>query len=289
MNANHAVEVIERMDSKAARVVTACTPSAKMVWRRWGEGRPVILLHGGAGSWMHWIRNIDALARTRTVWAPDIPGFGDSDLPSENLDADTLAPYVLRGALEILGGERFDLVGFSFGSLVAAVIAAQAPSTLERLVLVSASGLGLARASPTFKPLRSVTDREQRAEALRFNLHALMLNDPANIDDLALAVQERSALRERVRHRKLARTDILLRLAPQWRCAAYGIWGLRDVLYRDQMDPLTDRINALGLCEKAFLDRAGHWLQYECSDEFNRLLACFLTGRSTAPHSEQQP
>ncbi len=101
----------------------------------------MVLLHGGAGSWMHWIKNIDALARSRTVWAPDIPGFGDSDLPADNLDADTLAPFVLEGALEVLRGERFDLVGFSFGGLVSALIAAQAPATLDRLVLVSVAAL----------------------------------------------------------------------------------------------------------------------------------------------------
>ncbi|TAK66484.1 MAG: alpha/beta fold hydrolase, partial [Betaproteobacteria bacterium] len=83
--------LIERLDVRATRFETPCGPSAKMVWRRWGQGRPVVLLHGGAGSWLHWIKNIDALARSRAVWAPDIPGFGDSDLPADNLDADTLA------------------------------------------------------------------------------------------------------------------------------------------------------------------------------------------------------
>ena len=31
----------------------------------WGEGRPLVLLHGGTGSWMHWVRNVeDAVAAT---------------------------------------------------------------------------------------------------------------------------------------------------------------------------------------------------------------------------------
>lgn len=259
-----------------------------MVWRRWGEGRPVVLLHGGAGSWMHWIRNIEALAQTRTVWAPDLPGFGDSDLPSDNLDADTLAPYVLQGALELLGDERFDLAGFSFGGLVAAVIAAEAPATLGRLVLVSVTGLGLVLGRPVFQPLRGVTDPRQRADAQRANLNALMLHHPASIDDLALAVQETGAPRDRVKNRKVLFTDIVVRLAPRWRCPAYGIWGRQDVLYRKQLDQLADRINALNLRESALLEAAGHWLQYERHEEFNRLLARWLDTPPAAHHGGRQ-
>ena len=247
-----------------------------MVWRRWGQERPVLLLHGGAGSWMHWIKNIDALALSRTVWAPDIPGFGDSDLPADNLDADTLAPFVLQGALDLLRGERFDLVGFSFGALVSALIAAQAPATLDRLVLVSVAGMGLLGESPALKPLRGVTDHEEVREILRFNLRALMLSDPSSIDDLAIAVQAWSAPRDRVKHRRLVLTDILPKLAAQWRCAAYGIWARQDVLYRHQFDKLIERVDQLGLRERVFFDNAGHWLQYERSDEFDRVLARLL-------------
>lgn len=267
---------------------TRCGPASNMVWRRWGEGRPVVLLHGGAGNWMHWIRNIEALAQTRTVWAPDLPGFGDSDLPSDHLDADTLAPYVLQGALELLRGEGFDLVGFSFGGLVAAVIAAEAPATLERLVLVSVTGLGLALGRPVFQPLRGVTDPRARADAQRANLNALMLHHPASVDDLALAVQETGAPRDRVKNRKVLFTDIVVRLAPRWRCAAYGIWGRQDPLYRNQFDRLTDRVNALNLRESVFLEAAGHWLQYERHEEFNRLLARWLDTPPAAHHGGRQ-
>lgn len=236
----------------------------------------MVLLHGGAGSWMHWIRNIEPLAQTRAVWAPDIPGFGDSDLPADKLDADTLAPYVLEGALQVLQGEDFDLVGFSFGGLVAALIAAEAPATLGRLVLVSVAGMGLELGRPVFKPLRGVTDPGERAELLRSNLLALMLHHPSSVDALALAVQEICAPRDRVKDRKLIFTDILLRLAQQWRCAAYGIWARQDVIYRSQLDKLNDRVNLLNLRERVFLDAAGHWLQYERCEEFNCLLERFL-------------
>ena len=39
---------------------------------------PLILLHGGHGSWEHWARNTDSLAQHFHVFVPDMPGFGES-------------------------------------------------------------------------------------------------------------------------------------------------------------------------------------------------------------------
>jgi len=45
-------------------------------WQRWNgpaKGRPLLLLHGGFGSWTHWVANIPGLRETRTLWEIDIP------------------------------------------------------------------------------------------------------------------------------------------------------------------------------------------------------------------------
>ena len=235
-----------------------------------------MLLHGGAGSWMHWIRNLDELARDHTVWAPDLPGFGDSDSPNPELDADSLVPYVLTGLKRVLGSARFDLVGFSFGGLVAGLIAARRPAGLGRLVLVSVAALGLVSTPPPLKSMRGVQDPAERADIVRWNLEQMMLFDAASVDALALAVQQRSAPRDRLKNRKLALGDSILRLAPHWRCAAYGIWGRQDALYRDQIPALKAAIETLALREATIIENAGHWLQFECSDEFNRHLGGVL-------------
>lgn len=232
----------------------------------------MVLVHGGAGSWMHWIKNVEALAESHTVWAPDIPGFGESDLPGDNLDADTLFPHVLSGLNDLLQGEEFDLVGFSFGGLIAALIAAERPANLRRLVLVSVAAMGLFSENPVLRPMRGVTDPAERQEIFRVNLNALMLADPGTIDEIAIAVQSASASRERVKNRKLVLTDILLRLCREWRCPAFGIWGRQDMLYRNQVDKLMSVSSMLGLRDRIFIDGAGHWLQYEKADAFNRIL-----------------
>ena len=272
LNSEDALAEINRIDALANQVRTACGPAASMVWRRWGSGPHLVLLHGGAGSWMHWIRNVESLAASHTVWAPDLPGFGDSDLPGENLDADSLFPLVFAGLREILKDEPFDLVGFSFGGLVAALIAAERPVNLRCLVLVSVAAMGLFSENPVLRPMRGVTDPAERKEVYRANLHALMLADAADIDELAIAVQSASASRERVRNRKLVLTDILLRLCGEWACPAFGIWGRQDMLYRDQLDKLMGVSSMLGMRDRVIIDGAGHWLQYEKAGAFNGVL-----------------
>ena len=49
---------------------------------------PLVLLHGGSGSWTHWVKNVLHLSQTRDVWGLDLPGFGDSTLPPDVRDAD---------------------------------------------------------------------------------------------------------------------------------------------------------------------------------------------------------
>lgn len=272
LNSQDALAEIGRIAGRSAKVQTPCGPTSKMVWRRWGSGPHLVLVHGGAGSWMHWIKNVEALAESHTVWAPDIPGFGESDLPGENLDADTLFPYVLSGLKDLLQGEEFDLVGFSFGGLIAALIAAERPHKLRRLVLVSVAAMGLFSENPVLRSMRGVTDPAERKEVFRANLSALMLADPGAIDEMAIAVQSSSASSERVKNRKLVLTDLLLKLCREWRCPAFGLWGLQDMLYRNQIDNLMSVSSMLGLRDRIFMDGAGHWLQFEKAEAFNRIL-----------------
>ena len=59
----------------------------QLFWQRWAAADtvtapPLILLHGGFGSWNHWFLNVDELSRQRDVWTVDLPGLGNSgDMP----------------------------------------------------------------------------------------------------------------------------------------------------------------------------------------------------------------
>ena len=72
-----------------ARMRTTQHAGCTVQWREWGpqDGIPLVALHGGHGSWLHWLGNVDAFANKYRVLLPDMPGFGDStdlDLPARD-------------------------------------------------------------------------------------------------------------------------------------------------------------------------------------------------------------
>ena len=87
-----------------------------MVWRCWGDGPPLVLLHGAFGSWLHWVGNIDGLARHFRVLAADMPGYGASAMPPEPYTAESLAEIMANGVRALFGDGQGVFVS---GALVA--------------------------------------------------------------------------------------------------------------------------------------------------------------------------
>jgi pimeloyl-ACP methyl ester carboxylesterase len=120
---------------------TADCHGARVNYVQMGEGPPLVLVHGLSGCWQNWLENIPYLARTRTVVAIDLPGFGRSDLPGEDVSIPGYGRF-LEAFMTAVGIERAALAGSSMGGLIAAQTAASVGERIERLILVSAPGLG---------------------------------------------------------------------------------------------------------------------------------------------------
>ena len=276
---------IQRLLARATRLETPCGDGA-MVWHVWQPVRPtgrppVVLLHGGSGSWTHWLRNIDALlAAGRQVYAADLPGFGDSALPPSGSDADVLPEPVEQGLQLLLGDAACELVAFSFGGMVAGFIAAQFPARAQRLVLVGAPGLGVAsRNTITLTRWRHLSDPVEREAVHRQNMAALMLYRPESITALALRLHSDNTLRDRMKGRHLAYSDVLAHTLADVRCPVHAIYGREDALYRQRQDALPQAFNAAqdfrGL---QWIEGAGHWVQFEQPAAFDAALAAVLDG-----------
>jgi 2-hydroxy-6-oxonona-2,4-dienedioate hydrolase len=274
---------VQQLLARATRLETPCG-EGRMVWHRWspaaaGKQLPVVLLHGGSGSWTHWVRNIDALVGSgREVLAADLPGFGDSALPPGGRDADALPEPVEAGLRALLGEGACDMVGFSFGGMVAGLIAAQWPARVARLVLVGAPGLGVAsRNTVTLTAWRHLSDPAEREVVHRGNLAALMLHQPEAISALALRLHTDNTLRDRMKGRRLAYTDILARTLAGVSCPVYAIYGREDALYRQRQEALAPALQAApDFRGMHWVEGAGHWVQFEQHQAFDALLLTLL-------------
>ncbi|MGA8098925.1 MAG: alpha/beta hydrolase [Candidatus Cybelea sp.] len=113
--------------------VDGCTISATVG----GHGPAVVLLHGYAEDSRMWRPLAVALAPRFTVIAPDLPGIGNSSIPSSGLDMATSSRRI-HDAVVALGYRDVDVVGHDIGLMVAYAYAALYPSEVMRLALMDA-------------------------------------------------------------------------------------------------------------------------------------------------------
>jgi pimeloyl-ACP methyl ester carboxylesterase len=105
-----------------------------------GQGPPLVFVHGLSGCWQNWLENIPHFARSRRVIAVDLPGFGESELPMEDISIPGYGQFV-DAFLGEIGVERASIVGNSMGGFIAAEVALSHPARVDKLTLVSAAGV----------------------------------------------------------------------------------------------------------------------------------------------------
>jgi pimeloyl-ACP methyl ester carboxylesterase len=109
-----------------------------------GEGEPIIFVHGIAGCWRNWLENIPYFARSHRVIALDLPGFGESPMPSWEVSMGNYG-RLIHDFCERLGIDRAAaLVGNSMGGFIATEAVIDEPERFDRLVLISAAGVSFA-------------------------------------------------------------------------------------------------------------------------------------------------
>lgn len=265
---------VARIESLARRRITPCG-AGSTVWRVWGEGPPLVLLHGASGSWTHWIRNVLPLARHFRVLVPDMPGFGDSDAPPEPHTADGLADLVASGVEALVPPPaELDLAGFSFGGIIAGLVAARLPRRVRTLVLLGPGGLGLRGAPrPPLSAIPSDGAPEAIRRAHRENLRLLMIADPEAIDDLAVFTQTENLRRARFKSGTIPTSDALVRALPSIEARLVTLWGGRDAFIGPYLDDRRQLLTTLRRdADFRVLGGAGHWLTYEAAEDVNAAL-----------------
>jgi pimeloyl-ACP methyl ester carboxylesterase len=272
---------VDSLLRSARRMQTEFEPAdgpGHLVWHAWGQGPVVVLLHGGAGSWRHWVHTIPALSNRYTVLAPDLPGLGESTMPPMPFEPKRVAGIVAAGLRQLLpANSTCALVGFSFGAMVAGHLAAAFPDLVHRLILVGAGSLGVPRAPIDLETVRD-KQGETRQAANRTNLSRLMIADPRRIDELALAIQDWNVTRARVTSVGFAGASLLLDALRQVSCPIGAIWGERDHVAVPLLDRRIAALHSVRPDAVAqVIPKAGHWVAYEAPDLFNAALTRLLS------------
>ena len=250
----------------------------KICWRSWGEGKPVIFLHGGYGSWAHWIKQAIPFSKTYNVLIPDMPGFGESDdlpLPhtpekiASNI-ADTLQELISKDVQPII-------CGFSFGGLIAGHLSynlIERGINPEKLILVGPGGLGAKRGEmKNMIPRHSKMTEEEVYQAHKTNLEILMMHDKKKVDEWSVHIQKQNTDAHRIKSRPISSTDTLARVLKKQNIPLYVLWGEKDasvgIYLEDRMAILRNVNNKVRFHVEFNL---GHWIMYENEIIFNKIL-----------------
>ena len=104
-------------------------------------GPPLVLLHGVGDNALDWHWVMPTLARTRRVYAVDLPGSGGSIKPDVDYSPAFFTQF-LSAFLDALEVERTAVIGNSLGGLVGLRLALSEPSRVSALGLIASAGLG---------------------------------------------------------------------------------------------------------------------------------------------------
>ncbi len=251
-----------------------------LAMRCWGKGAPLVLLHGGMGSWTHWCRNVAALARKFKVISLDMPGYGDSADAGPHGE-DGYIDCVAKVFAEIIDeANPAGLVGFSFGAVIAAAVSTRQPQRVARLSLLGPGGFGYpaGRSIALQKLPNGDASSAEVRKAAAFNLGQWMLSTVPAAEDPVVDVQLRNLARARFDNRQISAKDRLVTDLAALTCPIQLIWGGRDVLTFPSIRTRLDRCLAVRPDLKAaILPDGGHWVQYECAEKVNELLIRFHT------------
>lgn len=267
---------LDRLEAQSVRSESPCG-DGRMVWRMWdrsgGTAPVVVLFHGGAGSWRHWVRTIPVLVETYRVLVPDLPGLGESDFPPDGDNAFAIAAIVVAGIDSVVGKDTtFDVVGFSFGGTMAACVGAVVGKRARSVTIIGSAGVGAQGSLGSAVKLEKVRhlEGEERRQTHRTNLNRLMIADPARIDELALIIQDWNTIRSRLRTPAISRSGAILEAIDRLQSPLNGMWGEYDAPANPKG---AERVASL-LARKPDADirlvpKTGHWAAYESPEIVN--------------------
>ena len=240
------------------------------------SGDPLVLLHGGTGSWMHWMRNIEDLSRDFMLLVPDMPGSGESAMPALPTSVEKVAAALLAGIDAILGPERRFAIAGVLDGRADLRLCREARRRAASTAWCWSARPARRRRAPRCEPLKSwrrlPTDDGEARSAPQESRHP---DDPRSGQDRRRrGLHAAPQCRALAHPRQARRADRRPRETPA-RLAGPARRHLGRAR-RHRRCPIST--SGARSCEQFqpgatfdVIPGAGHWVQYEAPDEFNRL------------------
>lgn len=248
-----------------------------------GRGPAVILLHGGgagADAYCNWRAIIPVLARQFRTIAVDMVGFGKTDAPDPAKFEFSQAARVkhLGDFMRAVKLPSASLIGNSMGGATALGLAAEAPSIVDKLILMGSAGLNTEITADLLPVINYDFTREGMVALIR------ALTDKAYIIDDSLVDYRFSHSIEPENRRAYG-------AIMQWIRTAGGLFYTPEVISHvtcptlvvsgknDKVVPLANAYRFLELIGRSWgyiIPDCGHWAMIEQPDDFSHAAINFL-------------
>ncbi|MFJ6660320.1 alpha/beta fold hydrolase [Streptomyces sp. NPDC091377] len=268
---------------------TVRTKRWKIHYNEAGEGPTLLLLHGsgpGATGWSNFGANLAALADRFRVIAVDMPGWGASDavVPQDRDHVEAALQL-----LDALGIEKAAFVGNSMGGLTSIAFAVRHPDRISHLVTMGSGAPGV-RLS-LFSPGGGLSEgmkillkgyRDPSPGTLR-ELVEIMTYDSAFATDELVRRRADDARRRPDHLANFLAGGLAGGVDPGVTADDLAALRVPSLHFHGRDDRVVHFEHSLKLVSLipdsrlVLMNRCGHWLQLEHADEFNRLVAGFVS------------
>lgn len=249
-----------------------------------GEGSPLLLLHGsgpGVSAWANWRLPIQHLSPSFRILAPDLAGFGYTEVPNEIEYTREVWLAQVVAFLDALEVDRVDVVGNSFGGSMALALAIAHPERVGRLVLMGSVGVPF-ELTPG---LDAVWGYEPSMATMETLMRETFTYDASFVTDELVRLRYEASVRPGAQE---AFSSMFPAPRQRWVDAmAHPEADIRAIAHPtllvhgrdDQVIPLSNTLTLLEWIEDSqahIFGRCGHWTQIEHAEAFSRLVANFL-------------
>ena len=237
------------------------------------SGPPVVLIHGLGARAEDWANLAPYFSRAGfRVYMPDLPGYGQSDMPANFSYSIADQAQVVVGILDALGLRQVDLGGWSMGGWIAQVVAIRHPERVSRLILFDSAGI---YARPEWNTaLFTPTTPDQIAQ-----LDALLMPNPPAVPrfvaaDILRISKAHSWVIQRALASMLTGRDTTDHLLPLLKMPVLIVWGAVD-----RITPVDQALRIHALLPQSHLNvfqGCGHLAPSQCAPAIAPSILQFL-------------